>query len=341
MLGIHADRGNAITAIYWVQGVIVIVIVAARFYARRMIRARGADDWWMLLTLLDFLCIPCVVTYQAHLGGFRHLADVNPRNLRQVGINNYILQTLGIFAFGTGKVSVGCLILRLLPPSSVWRKWFIWSTIVFVFLFDSVNCVITFVQCSPPRALWDPQIPHTCWDPKVQTNIAFGGTAYNIFVDAAFALLPTTIIWKLNMNQKKRIELCVILGLGLLAAICGIVKITYLGSLGAHADLTWATYDLVVWSGAEIFVIIVCGSVPPLKPLWDRYVAKKPIKRPGAYEFSSRENGYAVMRQPHSKNVTSITSKDRNRYSGGRAFDGQGIATTTDIEITSTKNSII
>ena len=139
---------------------------------------------------LDFLCIPCVVTYQAHLGGFRHLADVNPRNLRQVGINNYILQTLGIFAFGTGKVSVGCLILRLLPPSSVWRKWFIWSTIVFVFLFDSVNCVITFVQCSPPRALWDPQIPHTCWDPKVQTNIAFGGTGQYI----KFAERPRILI---------------------------------------------------------------------------------------------------------------------------------------------------
>ncbi|KAL9045812.1 MAG: hypothetical protein Q9214_001212, partial [Letrouitia sp. 1 TL-2023] len=29
-------------------------------------------------------------------------------------------------------------------------------------------------------------------------------------------------------------------------------------------------YDMVVWSGAEDFVIILCGSAPTLKPLWDR-----------------------------------------------------------------------
>lgn len=34
------------------------------------------------------------------------------------------------------------------------------------------------------------------------------------------------------------------------------------------------TYNLVVWSGAEDFIIIVCGSVPTLKPLWDRYITK-------------------------------------------------------------------
>ena len=30
-------------------------------------------------------------------------------------------------------------------------------------------------------------------------------------------------------------------------------------------------------------MIIVCGSVPPLKPLWDRYVSKKSYKSFGNY----------------------------------------------------------
>ena len=177
--------------------------------------------------------MPIVVTYQAQLGGFRHLAEVDPENLRQVGINNYILQTFGIFAFGAGKVSVGCLILRVLPPGSVWRRWIILSTIIFVFVFDCVNVVLTFVQCSPPRALWEPEIEHTCWDVSVQTNIAYGGTgeesssiykrigadgtlAFNIFVDALLAVLPSSIIWTLNLPIRKRVELCILLGLGLL-----------------------------------------------------------------------------------------------------------------------------
>ena len=34
------------------------------------------------------------------------------------------------------------------------------------------------------------------------------------------------------------------------------------------------TYNLTVWSGAEDFIIIVCGSIPTLKPLWDRYIVE-------------------------------------------------------------------
>lgn len=33
-------------------------------------------------------------------------------------------------------------------------------------------------------------------------------------------------------------------------------------------------YDLILWSGTENFVVLFCGSIPPLKPLWDRARAK-------------------------------------------------------------------
>ena len=140
------------------------------------------------------------------------------------------------------------------------------------------------------------------------------------------------------------------------AAVCGIVKITYLGALGAHADLACeimidtrfdrsllmflgATYNLVIWSGSEIFVIIVCGSVPPLKPLWDRYVLKKPVGRSGAYQYNSQVTGYAMM-PPHTKNITSVSSTAGHRFLGTDKFGSDEIAATTDIEIISTKNSV-
>lgn len=110
------------------------------------------------------------------MGGLRHTVYINPSNLEQIGINSFIIQVLGIFAFGSAKVSVGCMILRLLPPSSKWRKWSVRIIIWFTFLFNIANMIITFAQCSPPRALWEPTIPHTCWDPEVQLKIAYVGT---------------------------------------------------------------------------------------------------------------------------------------------------------------------
>ena len=34
------------------------------------------------------------------------------------------------------------------------------------------------------------------------------------------------------------------------------------------------SYNIEAWTGAEAFVMIICGNVPPLKPLWDRFVTK-------------------------------------------------------------------
>ena len=49
----NRDRGQAAVIAYWTQTAIAIVFVAGRFYARRMIRSTGLDDWFMLVTLVS------------------------------------------------------------------------------------------------------------------------------------------------------------------------------------------------------------------------------------------------------------------------------------------------
>ena len=58
------------------------------------------------------------------------------------------------------------------------------------------------------------------------------------------------------------------------AAVAGIIKTTKLANLGERSDLTWEMYELIIWSGTENFVVLFCGSVPPLKPLFDRLGGK-------------------------------------------------------------------
>lgn len=193
--GGNQDRGPAAVAIYWSQTGVAILIVAARFYARTMIKGIGRDDWFMLATLVSnhmrdsppqrtmrrrpdpaqkiiFIAISCLITYQASIQGFRHLFYLQPEQIPEVAKINYILQVLGIFSYVTAKASVGCLILRLLPPKSRVRKSIIWSVIIFTFIVNSLNCIFTFAQCDPPKALWEPNIPAHCWNPKVQPNFA-------------------------------------------------------------------------------------------------------------------------------------------------------------------------
>jgi hypothetical protein len=120
------------------------------------------------------------------------------------------------------------------------------------------------------------------------------GIALNIFTDTVLAIIPASIVYTLHMDTRKRTSLVIILSLGILAAICGIVKTTYLPSLSAHSDITWNTYNLIAWAGSELFVLIFCGSMPPLRPLWDSFGPKAlRLRSSGYYNKGSGSSGNA------------------------------------------------
>ncbi|KAI9655764.1 MAG: hypothetical protein M1821_005199 [Bathelium mastoideum] len=170
------NRGPQLVALYWTEGAIAILIVALRVYCRVTMRQMGLDDYMMLFTLALFLILAGFVTYYASIGGCRHLFYLTPTQQLLAVKYNWITQPWGIFGFGTGKISVALLILRILGPNIFWRKWILYVTMAVVFTTTSLACILTFVQCDPPRALWTPQLvaehKATCWNPKAQSDYA-------------------------------------------------------------------------------------------------------------------------------------------------------------------------
>ena len=120
---------------------------------------------------------------------------------------------------------------------SRWRKWFLYIGSVLTAIIAAIAITLTFAQCKPSRALWDPSLPGSrCWDPRVSTdfslftagmplhtlssavrvlaNEAIAG--WNAFFDISLALMPITIIWHLQIKVAKKLVLCAVLGLGVL-----------------------------------------------------------------------------------------------------------------------------
>ncbi|GLA03608.1 hypothetical protein AnigIFM60653_003244 [Aspergillus niger] len=93
------------------------------------------------------------------------------------------------------------------------------------------------------------------------------------------------------------------------AAVCGIVKITFLVSLEVREDLTWSTYDLDVWSASELFVIIVCGCIPPMRPIFVRYFGSKEDFKGYGYNLS----GYGSSQRGMPHKIMSLTSTEAVR----------------------------
>ena len=149
-------------------------------------------------------------------------------------MNVYIFQTITTFAFGTSKFSIGYLILRLLPPNSVKLKTFIWVFIVLTCIFNWVQAILMWFQCSPTQALWNRMIPAKCWSVQTKVNNIYAGygisrqllldmrnqadrvhfPAFNIVTDLILALLPALFIWNLKMDLRRRLRLLILLGLG-------------------------------------------------------------------------------------------------------------------------------
>lgn len=77
-----------------------------------------------------------------------------------------------------------------------------------------LDCIFTFIQCSPPQALWEMTPNADCWDPSVQPNFAIFTAAVNALADFVFAIVPASVILKLRLGTKKRVNLSILLGLG-------------------------------------------------------------------------------------------------------------------------------
>lgn len=171
----------------------------------------------------------------------------------------WLLQPFVILAICLGKVSVAFLIMRLLSPNPKWPRPFLWFCVISCLVFIFIDIVLTYVQCTPAKALWNTSIPHTCWEPKVQSNFAIFCATWLVFIDALLAVSPILFFWKLKMSMRKKIGICALLGSGIMyvpccnhqyierfsanltffrAAICGSVKISFLTGLASRSDIT-------------------------------------------------------------------------------------------------------
>ena len=88
------------------------------------------------------------------------------------------------------------------------------------------------------------------------------------FIDLALALLPITIIWLLQLDWHKKVGLSMLMGLGVFAFICAVIKTSKLPELNARGDITFITVSLWIWTANETNVIILAASIPTLRPLY-------------------------------------------------------------------------
>lgn len=212
--------------------------------------------------------------------------------------------SVGLVGIWSAKVAIIALLLAVKGPNQKKRGYFLhflwFSNILFIIVLIS----LIYNQCDPHDAIWDiSKIEYAnCRLKPVAIKFGYAQGAWSGLTDIALALYPISVVWKLQTSLKMKIGFCVLMGGGLMyvaptlrlcrtplilhsAAISVALRSYYIKTLSDSIDVTYAFTDFMIWGGTELWLVIILGSIPPLRPLFAKLFGK-------ARNISSYGHGY-------------------------------------------------
>lgn len=192
-------------------------MVWIRFYVSLFItKLFHWDDAFISLSWLGFIAYATNALCSIKYGSFIDIWNITMADhvlwARMVHAQELIYSVL-IF---TTKMSVLLLYKRIFVPAGGKRKWMrhmILAIIVFNAMFYTAKTFVVAFSCRPQQKIWDPRIPGTCVDVYA---VLIGTAALNIVSDLLIITIPMAVIWKLRMPRKRKIEISLIFGFGVL-----------------------------------------------------------------------------------------------------------------------------
>lgn len=257
----------------------------------------------------------------------RHISCLPPQALISMLEFSAIFEGLNVIGIGLVKISVCLTLLRIVERAHRRISQFLWSLLVFVAVTHLALSLLFFLHCRPLAALWNPQVHGSCLSTQTTVLVGYFGFAIDVVTDLVCAGIPIFITHQLQMNFRTKVALCVLMGLGVFTAGCGVAKaITLRGVF--DDDYTWGFMKPGMWAVTEQFVGVIIASVPALRPLFSSFLESshywsRIFSKAGRY-FSSRKT---------------ISSESRNDSQQRRQQQGQGREPSTKDVKDSTRRS--
>ncbi|KAK3386493.1 hypothetical protein B0H63DRAFT_430290 [Podospora didyma] len=187
-----------------------------------------------------------------------------PDDREAIGRTTFAIFIMALWASAFARISISCLLLRI----AIERYWkvVLWTNIVVQCLALGACDIIELVQCRPIRAMWSFVPGASCLPPdQVWVIVCFFG-GIGMAGDVLCAILPIAIIWRLTRSVVEKVLVSILLGLGLVAAVGGILKVIILKSWDpASVDANRQIMNAFVWIRIEELLLIIGACAPTLK----------------------------------------------------------------------------
>ncbi|PYH73051.1 uncharacterized protein BO88DRAFT_176241 [Aspergillus vadensis CBS 113365] len=347
------DKGPQITAVSWSFGSVAIIVVAIRLYTRLILtRKAGWDDFFIVLSLVGQPCeilpqkiaansgaawmqlsaVVCSGLAQTgvHYGLGKHMADISNGEWKIEAFKyTVIAPNFSMVSTTTGKLSVAVFLLRLMgQTASPAKRWFLYIFSVISIAWNVLAIVAIMGYCRPAEKIWRPEVPGSCFSLKFQLIAGISQASFNAFADLTLALFPVIIFWSVQLPWKMKLGVIAVMGAGILAAAATLVKAILLKSLPVHSDITWSWADITTWYSIEMYVIIICATLPTLRQSYN--FALHRTRYAGSYYKRSHSEAAAAARH---KPIPLAPSHEDTLISPARGSNHTIITKTTEIEV--------
>ncbi|KAK7955862.1 uncharacterized protein PG986_005084 [Apiospora aurea] len=175
-------------------------------------------------------------------------------------------------AIGLTKICLLLFFLRVFPARRFRHACHgtVAFVVAFVVAFSIATFTVTIFSCAPVRYFyvgWAGDTAGTCIDINA---FWFSQATINIVTDLWVMALPIPQIFKLGLERKKKIFLCMMFCVGLLVTIFSIIRFTGLVSYSSTTNPTYNNVGAATWSVLECNVGIVCCCMPYVRSLLNR-----------------------------------------------------------------------
>lgn len=173
----------------------------------------------------------------------RHLEYLpNPTySALQIAKWNAIYQILNVSGALLTKISIGLFLLRLKQTTKF--KIAVWGVLAPLCITTLILCFVVGLQCIPLRALWTPTIKGHCISSETPLKVSYVQSGFAILADLFLTVSPIVILWKVQISLKKKVGICGLMSLGLMATIANALRNGYIPNLTA-SDETCETPSL-------------------------------------------------------------------------------------------------
>ncbi|KAF2219404.1 hypothetical protein BDZ85DRAFT_252642 [Elsinoe ampelina] len=243
--------GPTILGIVWTEVALSTILVLLRAYAASKKNGKWRADFiWIVIALITALLASAVVSIGVTKGLGNHTRLMSFTQLFEAV--KYIWMSIW---FG---------------PQAKKRATTLW---IIGFLIASTSLIQIFLsmfQCTTVSRIWVLTDPGTCPLKVVSSRFSYFQGAVQAAGDFILALWPISIVWNLQASRKVKTAFCLLMAIGILPAIAVICRIVSLPSIFSSADPTYDFGGFMLWAVTEVWMVIILGSIPPLRPLFLR-----------------------------------------------------------------------